>query len=71
MILLKGNNTSNLIPPYGGRLVNLVTPPEAVEEMKEYANTLASVQIAERFTDDLELLATGAFSPLDRFNSRG
>lgn len=56
-----------LISPYGGHLVNLVPPPEAREELREYAATLPSLQISPRALCDLELLANGGFSPLDRF----
>jgi sulfate adenylyltransferase len=60
-------DNSNLVSPYGGRLVDLVVPPEALGELKAYAGSLPSIQISERATCDLELLACGAFSPLDRF----
>ncbi len=54
--------------PYGGTLVDLIVPPEEIIETKRYANSLpASIQISERIECDLELLAVGAFSPLDRF----
>jgi sulfate adenylyltransferase len=59
--------TTTLISPYGGRLVDLMVPAEALAEVKAYANQLPSIQISERAACDLELLATGAFSPLDRF----
>ncbi|HVR40343.1 MAG TPA: bifunctional sulfate adenylyltransferase/adenylylsulfate kinase, partial [Thermoanaerobaculia bacterium] len=36
-------------------------------ELRRYAGTLPSIQISDRSACDLELLATGAFSPLDRF----
>jgi len=58
---------SSLIPPFGGELVNLLVDPERLEERKAYAGTLPSIQISERAQCDLELLAVGAFSPLDRF----
>lgn len=58
---------SMLITPYGGQLVDLVIPSPRVEEIKEYANQLFSIQISERSVCDLELLATGAFSPVDGF----
>jgi sulfate adenylyltransferase len=61
---------STLISPYGGELVNLVVPPEAIEEMKAYASHLPSLQLSERAICDLELLANGGFSPLDRFMSQ-
>src|SRR2546426_571537 len=57
----------SLIAPYGGSLVDLMVPAEACEEVKAGANQLPSIQLSERSVCDLELLATGAFSPLDRF----
>jgi sulfate adenylyltransferase len=56
-----------LISPYGGRLMDLLVPNEAAAELKVYASALPSIQVSERVVCDLELLATGAFSPLDRF----
>jgi sulfate adenylyltransferase len=61
------NGSSALIAPYGGRLVDLLVPAEQAEELKALASTLPSVQLSERALCDLELLATGALSPLDRF----
>ncbi|HUP62578.1 MAG TPA: bifunctional sulfate adenylyltransferase/adenylylsulfate kinase [Thermoanaerobaculia bacterium] len=60
-----------LIAPYGGSLVNLLEPPETAHELARYAATLPSVPLSERSLCDLELLATGAFSPLDRFMGQG
>ena len=62
--------TSTLISPYGGALVDLMVPPEALEDVRAYANRLPSLQLSERSVCDLELLATGAFSPLYRFMVR-
>ncbi len=59
--------SSSLIPPYGGKLVDLVAPDQAKAGLREHANNMPSVQLSERSVCDLELLATGAFSPLDRF----
>ena len=61
---------SALIPPYGGTLVNLCLPRERVAELKASAGHLPSWRLSERSVCDLELVATGAFSPLDRFMSR-
>jgi sulfate adenylyltransferase len=58
---------SKLIPPYGGKLIELVPGEDQVHELKDYGNTLPSLQVSDRVMYDLELLATGAFSPLDRF----
>jgi sulfate adenylyltransferase len=58
-----------LVSPYGGRLVDLVESVEH-EARLEAAKQLPSIQISERALCDLELLATGAFSPLDTFLGR-
>lgn len=58
---------SPLISPYGERLVDLMAALEDQERLKAYANRLPSLQLSERSICDLELLASGAFSPLDRF----
>lgn len=63
-------DTSTLILPCGGELIDLVVSAEALDELKARAGRLPSVQISERAVCDLELLATGAFSPLDRFMGR-
>ena len=60
-------DTSNLIAPCGGTLVDLLVPSQERAELLAYAGQLPSLQISERAVCDLELLATGAFSPLDRF----
>jgi len=49
-----------LIAPYGGKLVDLFAPATP---------SARSIQLTERSRCDLELLATGGFSPLDRFMS--
>ncbi len=59
---------TGLIAPYGGELIYLLVADE--EERQEWvarAATLRSIQLSPRSLCDLELLATGAFSPLDRF----
>ncbi|WP_028457974.1 bifunctional sulfate adenylyltransferase/adenylylsulfate kinase [Chloroflexus sp. Y-396-1] len=59
-----------LIPPYGGRLINLVVSPEEREELLAESSRLPSIQISMRSLCDLELLATGGFSPLTGFMGR-
>lgn len=59
--------TARLISPYGGALVDLLVPAEAREQLKAHASRLPSIQVSERVVCDLELLAVGGFSPLDRF----
>lgn len=59
-----------LISPYGGKLVSLLTPVAEQEELRARAANLPRVQLSLRNVCDLELLATGAFSPLHRFMGR-
>ena len=40
---------------------------ERAGDLKRYAATLPSLQLSDRSVCDLEMIATGAFSPLDRF----
>ena len=61
---------SNLMTPFGGDLVNLVASVEMADELRDKAGRLPSIQISERAVCDLELLATGGFSPLERFMSQ-
>ncbi len=59
---------AGLIAPYGGKLVDLTIADEKRrQEKRAWAATLPSLQLSARSQCDLELLATGAFSPLDRF----
>ncbi len=57
----------SLISPYGGRLVELLVRGDEREALTRRANGLPSLQLSDRSLCDLELLATGAFSPLARF----
>jgi sulfate adenylyltransferase len=61
---------TSLIAPYGGALINLFEPAASLPDLLAAAAELRSVQISERSRCDLELLATGGFSPLDRFLGR-
>ena len=56
-----------LITPYGGKLVNLVVEGQEREDLLKEAAKLPYIQVSERVLNDLELLAVGGFSPLDRF----
>ncbi|HLC03938.1 MAG TPA: bifunctional sulfate adenylyltransferase/adenylylsulfate kinase [Anaerolineales bacterium] len=61
---------ANLISPYGGGLIDLLVPEDELDRARAHAGTLPSLQVSDRVVCDLELLATGAFSPLDRFMGR-
>ena len=57
----------SLITPYGGTLIDLVVKGDEREELLKKAGSYPTVRLTPRQTHDLELLAVGAFSPLDRF----
>ncbi len=58
---------NTLISPYGGRLIDLLVTGEEHESLAARAAQLPRLQLSLRNICDLELMATGAFSPLDRF----
>ena len=58
---------AKLITPYGGKLINLVVTGKERGELIERTSRLPSMKIKPRALNDLELMATGGFSPLDRF----
>ncbi len=59
--------TETLITPYGGKLVNLLVSEAEREAVSDAANHYPDIQLSDRALHDLELLAVGGFSPLDRF----
>lgn len=61
---------TGLITPWGGRLVDRLLPEAEAKALAAEANRLPAIQLTPRALCDLELLATGAFSPLDRFMGR-
>ena len=65
--MITHDKSSVLISPYGDSLIDLMVPTESQGELKATANRLPSIQISDRSVCDLELLASGGFSPLDRF----
>jgi len=59
---------SEPIAPFGGRLVNLlVSNDDERAALADAAGRIPSIRLSERSLCDLELLACGAFSPLDGF----
>lgn len=64
---MDNRDAAQLIAPYGGLLVDLLAAGEERRELLERAKGLVSIQITPRSVCDLELMATGAFSPLTRF----
>ncbi len=56
-----------LNPPYGGTLINLQASPERAIELKTASREFISLDLSPRQLCDIEMLATGAFSPLTSF----
>ncbi|MFE1745771.1 sulfate adenylyltransferase [Coleofasciculus sp. H7-2] len=55
------------LAPHGGQLINRIATPEQRQEFLDKADYLPRVQLDERATSDLELIAIGGFSPLTGF----
>ncbi len=55
------------IKPHGGQLINRVATPAEKEEFLAQADKLPRVQLDQRATSDLVMIAIGGFSPLKGF----
>ena len=58
---------NQLVTPYKGKLVNLLLDDTASESLKDKAGSLQAITLTQRQSCDLELLVTGALSPLTGF----
>ena len=67
---LHAEHASPLIEPYGGELVNLLVAEDERDNIMSRATLLPRIQLTQRNLCDLELLATGGFSPLTKFMGR-
>ena len=59
--------TNSTILPHGGRLVDRTLQGEALEEALRRASSIKRIALNARTMSDLELLAVGAYSPLEGF----
>lgn len=55
---------------HGGELINLLADEERCKLLKKISMNLPDLSLTERQMCDLELIATGAFSPLEGFMNR-
>lgn len=55
------------IAPHGGQLINRIATPEQRQVFLDKADFLPRVQLDDRATSDLVMIAIGAFSPLTGF----
>lgn len=59
------------IAPHGGKLINAFVTGDAAEALREKAQNLQKIYLADRRLSDLEMIGNGAFSPLNGFMNRG
>src|SRR5262249_39700266 len=64
------DNSSTPATAPRGKLVALYVAAEEKEELEQYATNLPRIRLTARNAADLELLANGSFSPLDRYMGR-
>jgi sulfate adenylyltransferase len=55
------------IAPHGGQLINRIATPKERDEFLAQAEKLPRIQMDERATSDLVMIAIGGFSPLNGF----
>ncbi len=59
--------TTDIIAPHGGELINRLATPEEKKDFLAKADFLPRVQLDERATSDLVMIAIGGFSPISGF----
>src|SRR5438477_11351179 len=57
----------SLVAPHGGSLINRILSPEAAKAASAEAKSLPAITLSPREAFDLEMIAIGAFSPLNGF----
>ncbi len=60
-------SVNGMVAPHGGRLVDRILRGGALEEASRRASSLKRIALNARTMSDLELLAGGAYSPLEGF----
>jgi len=64
-------NRARMIEPHGGELVDRAVASDQADELRAQAATLPVVALTEKQTADLDMIASGALSPLTGFMTRG
>src|SRR5216683_2040143 len=67
---VKDQNSMNLIRPHGGTLVNREVTGVERERLIESVADMPALRLGAREISDLEMIATGAYSPLEGFLDR-
>lgn len=60
----------HLVPPHGGKLVSLMANPDHIPELRRVSRSWRAWDLTDRQRCDLELLLSGAYSPLRGFMTR-
>src|SRR5215212_3682604 len=58
------------IAPHGGKLINAFVSGDAAQALRERAQNMTKIHLADRRLSDLEMIGCGAFSPLEGFMHR-
>jgi sulfate adenylyltransferase len=67
---IHGQSALLSIAPHGGRLINRLATASEAEDIRQRASSLPALYLSARQLSDLELIACGAFSPLEGFMGR-
>lgn len=67
---MQQKQTHTLIAPHGGDLILNMASDQEQSALQQLANSLPQVQVGSRQLADLEMLANGAYSPLNGFMKR-
>jgi sulfate adenylyltransferase len=69
-MVMAEDSVAETIAPHGGRLINRLVHGEEADELRRRAADLPSLHLNARQLSDLELIASGALSPLEGFMER-
>lgn len=58
------------VQPHGGKLINRIAKPSEAETLLEKSKSLRAIHLINRRISDLEMIAVGAFSPIEGFLCR-